>query len=524
MDAMIYNRDLTGAPVGWRGLRPRVNSLEWTVTGGSRAASVTLFGNQDDLWEALQWLRCPLVVWDEWRRQCWSGYVNEVQVRVGAVEVRVGLATMTNKVAVRYSYVPPGGEMSGDRMTTAWAEDAGSQAEFGIKELLRSAAGMTPTAAEQLRDAVLAAQRYPQAVTEQSGSFGMSRGRLGYSGADESLSATLFGVGWWQTLGWEYASWGLVESVSYTSVTTTTRDVGYNTTTSSKVCQQVTPGTAVNALEVMIYAQKVGSPTDNLQVDLYATDANGDPTGSALASASVAGTGLTTSFAWYTLTLSAEVQLQAGVSYALVVSRSGSVSTSNYYQVNQNNNAGYSGGVMKFWTGSAWTALTADMPFRMYCNNQIATSEQIRYLAETYGQFFTNVIIGTASGVDQGSYRDGDTTALAEILELMKTGTTNDRRYMARVDAGRRLWVEEEPPSTDEVVYLDLNGMFGNLIGVEVPPQELPGRWCKLRDSIPLVNGCTTIINPGKQFIEGATWSNGSVQAQFRGQPGVEER
>ena len=522
MDAMIYARDLSGAPVSWRGLTPRVNSLEWSILGGSRAASVTLFGNKTNLWEALQWLRCPLVVFDERRRTCWNGYVNEIHVRVGAVEVRVGLATMTNRVAVRYSYIPPGGELSGDRLTTAWAEDAGSQAEFGIKELLRSAAGMTPATAEQLRDALLAEQRYPQAVTEQSQGFGMSRGRLGYSGADESLSATLYGVGWWQTLGWRYASWGLVESVSYTSVTTTTRNVGYNTSTSSKVFQQVTPTQAENALEVQIYAKKVGSPTDNLQVELYATDASGDPTGSALASGSVAGSGLTTSFAWYTLSLSAEVQLQAGVIYALVVSRSGSASTSNYYQVNQNNDAGYSGGVMKYWTGSAWTALTADMPFRVYCNSQIATSEQIRYLAETYGQYITDVMIGTASGVNQGSYRDGDTTALAEIMELMKTGTTNDRRYMARVEAERRLWIEEEPAATDDPVYLELDGKITNLIGVEMPPQELPGRWCKLRDPIPLVNGCTTIINPGLQFIEGATWRAGIVQAQFRGQPGVE--
>ena len=159
MDAMIYARDLSGAPVSWRGLTPRVNSLEWSILGGSRAASVTLFGNKTNLWEALQWLRCPLVVFDERRRTCWNGYVNEIHVRVGAVEVRVGLATMTNRVAVRFSYIPPGGELSGDRLTTAWAEDAGSQAEFGIKELLRSAAGMTPATAEQLRDAVLAAQR-----------------------------------------------------------------------------------------------------------------------------------------------------------------------------------------------------------------------------------------------------------------------------------------------------------------------------------------------------------------------------
>ncbi len=521
MEAMIWRRDLTGAPVSWRGLTHRVNSLEWQVLGGSRAASVTLFGSEGDLWEALQWLRCPMVVWDEQRRMAWCGYVNEAQVRIGAVEVRVGLTTMVNRVAVAYSYVPPGGEMTGARLTTAWAEDAESIAEFGYKEYLKSAAGMTPSGATALRDAVLAAQRWPQSVTVQS--FGASRGRLGYSGAEESQSATLYCVGWWQSLDWRLADVPLIESVSYTT-NNANRLLGYSATYTA--CgQQVTISQAVNITEIEIYAYKTGAPVDNLRVGIYEVDASGYPTGSALATASIGGASLTTSLAWYTLALSAEVPLVAGRMYAIQFDRSGALSSTNYYRVGYNSAGTYAGGIMITYNGSAWANSSAyDLNFRLYANGQVATSEQMRSLINNFGQFVSSVVIGTASGITMGSYRDGETTALAEVEALMRAGTTNSRRYMSRVDEARRAWIEEEPASTAEPVYLEMDGKLTNLIGVEVPAQELPGRWCKLRDPIPLVTGATMLINPGLQFIERAKWSSSEgVRVEFRGQPGIED-
>lgn len=521
MEAMIWRRDLTGAPVSWRGLTPRVNSLEWSVVGGSRAASVTLFGNEGDLWEALQWLRCPITVWDEKRRLAWCGYVNEAQVRIGAVEVRVGLTTMVNRVAVAYSYVPPGGEMTGARLTTAWAEDAESIAEFGYKEYLKSAAGMTPSGATALRDAVLAAQKWPQSVTVQS--FGASRGRLGYSGAEESQSATLYCVGWWQSLDWRLADVPLIESVSYTTHNTT-RMVGYSAAYTA--CgQQVTSAQAVNLTEMQIYASKSGSPIDNLQVGIYEVDSSGYPTGSALATASIPGASLTTSLAWYTLALSADVPLVAGRMYAIKFDRSGALSTTNFFRVGINSAGTYAGGVMVTYNGSAWASVAgSDVNFRLYSNGQVATTEQMRSIINNYGQFISSVVMGTASGVATGSYRDGESTALVEVEALMRTGTSGGLRYMSRVDADRRVWIEPEPAVTAEPVYLNMDGLITNLIGVEVPAQELPGRWCRLRDPIPLVTGATMLINPGIQFIDGASWSlQDGVRVMFRGQPGIED-
>lgn len=364
MDATIYERDLSGKPVSWRGLTAEVNSLEWDVMGGSRAASVTVYGNTGDLWEVLQWLRCPLVIWDERKKRVWCGYVNESQVRVGAIELRAGLATMINKVAVAYSYVEPGTATVGLRKTTAWAEDTTSIGAFGTKERLSSQSGLSDAAAEALRDAILAAQKWPQATTSQN--FGASRGRMGFSGADNSQSATLYGVGWWRTLDWRYAS----ESASSTT------------------------------LDVLI---------DKLLDD--------------------------------------------------------------------------------------------------------------------YGQFFSSVLISGAATTTVDQYRDGDTTAMKEIEALMKGGGANERRLISRVDAERRAWVEEEPSSASgPTVYLGLNGQFTNQLGTVLPADEIVGKWCRLRDPIPLVNGNVMLINPGMQFIESVTWDSSSgTKAQFRGQPGVDQ-
>ena len=202
MKATIYERNGTNGLI-LDGLEMDVNSMSWAAVGGPAAASISINGRMTDLWQALNLARCPVMIFDERGLAVWWGYVEEAQVRTGSLEVSVSLAQMSNRVAVAYSYVAPGTTDVGERKTTAWVEDAESIAEFGYKELLSSQSGMSDAAAEGLRDGLVAALRYPQALT--SGGL-MPRGKLGYSGAVESQSATLYCRGWWATLGWRYAS------------------------------------------------------------------------------------------------------------------------------------------------------------------------------------------------------------------------------------------------------------------------------------------------------------------------------
>ncbi len=203
MNVNIYTRSSFTDPVLVDDLKFVVNSARWSRYGGPAEASVSVNGNMTDLWECLNWLRCPILIADERGAAMWWGYISECQVRSGTLEVRASLAALANRVAVAYSYVAPGTTDVGERKTTAWAEDADSIAEFGYKELLSSQSGMSDAAAEARRDAIVAAKRYPQAIT--SGGM-VPRGRLVDSRAENSQSATLYCRGWWSTLGWRYAS------------------------------------------------------------------------------------------------------------------------------------------------------------------------------------------------------------------------------------------------------------------------------------------------------------------------------
>lgn len=214
LQTIVTSRDFAGVQLG-SGLKLRVNSMDWSAYGGPLTASITAFGESLDLWDMLEMLRCPVKVVDERGFRAWWGYVSEVRVREDALEIGETLDSMSNAVAVAYSYVAAGSNVVGQRMTTAWVTEALSISEFGRKDFLSSQDGMSTAAAEARRDAILAAMKWPQGVAGQAS--GMPRGRVRYSGAKKSLSGTLYCRGWWDTLRWRMAS---VAGTADTSTTT----------------------------------------------------------------------------------------------------------------------------------------------------------------------------------------------------------------------------------------------------------------------------------------------------------------
>jgi len=213
LQAAFQNRDFTA------GTEPNplnfvVNSYSFAAIGGCKEASVTAYGGELALEDTLNWLRRPITIYDAKSVPVWWGYVHAVQMRKGALEIAPSLDSMANRVAVAYSYVEPGSQMVGQRKTTAWADDVDSQAEYGTKQLLSSASGLSDAAALGRRAAILAGQAWPYGGLSQ---FGSPRGAVRYSGAKKSASATLVCRGWWETLGWKYASVALTNEVDSVS-------------------------------------------------------------------------------------------------------------------------------------------------------------------------------------------------------------------------------------------------------------------------------------------------------------------
>ncbi len=517
----FWNRDFSER-FDRRALRWEVNSLEWEAVGGCSQASLTAYGPESELWECIERLRCPISIQDEKGRWAWWGYVSECAVRIGAVEVGASLASMTNKVAVAYSYIDPGSQVVGTRKTTAWASDTESIAAYGTKEWISSQGGMTDAGALARRNAALAKQKWPAAVSQQAGSY--PRGRVRPSGAENSQSASLICRGWFETLDWRYASVSTASGPSYQTSSVNSQLLGQSST-NPKMVQQFTVGSdgaAVTGVDVPAY--QVGVPSDYLVATIYALDGSGYPTGAALATGQVAGNTLQKSaLAQARILLS--VNLAAG-QYGLQMSRSGAVSGSDYYVIGVDQSLGYAGGACYVWNGSAWVSPSpnADMRFTIVISGQVESTRQITTLASSYGQFLTGTTIDSASGVWAPGYRSGDTTAGEEIRQLLAQGGPSGRRYLAEITPERRLHVWEEAATTTVNWYLNRWGVLSSDVGLAVVDYLPPvGVWARLRDVIPASADVSKLADPTLQFIEGAAWSGDGTKYRFRGQPSIDE-
>lgn len=155
----------------------------WKLPGGPDAAEMQVTG--PDAYDALSWLRRPVEILAD--GAVWWGYIHEVEIKIEKLSISAALDSLYNRVAVAYSYVPPGSQDVGERRTTDWASDVDSIALYGTRELLASVDGATPERAEAVRDAILQQNAWPTATIGSGGQ-----------------GVTLRCLGWWSTLAWRY--------------------------------------------------------------------------------------------------------------------------------------------------------------------------------------------------------------------------------------------------------------------------------------------------------------------------------
>lgn len=103
----------------------------------------------------------------------------------------------------------------------------------------------------------------------------------------------------------------------------------------SKQSQSFTvPANSIAISTVTFWVNKVGTPVDNVLVDIFLTDGAGTPTGSSLGTSSgIAGSTLTGVFKQCAFSFVIPVAVTSGIQYAAVVSRSAAFNASNYYSL-----------------------------------------------------------------------------------------------------------------------------------------------------------------------------------------------
>lgn len=289
------------------------------------------------------------------------------------------------------------------------------------------------------------------------------------------------------------------------------------TTIGEKVAQRFTVSSAAGwtAYELWVRLGVIGAPADGITVELCA-DSSGAP-GTVLGSTTSAVGSLPTALAWAKFTLSSPVTLTAGDPYWLVVRRSGASHHIDYYEIDSDEDAGYSGGSLLLWNGAAWVASASDLPFAVWGMEE--TTVQAATLIGNAGQFLRGGQILDASGLLTYQYRDGSLSALSELEALLAAGATDGRRLLATVTEQRYLQISKEPAAGDIIhtCQLSLDGKWLDSLGSPWEEGVLPvGKWVEIRDLPPEVANSTRIT---PFFVESAEFDAdaGELRIEPRG-------
>ena len=254
----------------------------------------------------------------------------------------------------------------------------------------------------------------------------------------------------------------------------------------------------VDTIEIRL--QRIGGPTDNVQIALY-TDSAGSP-GSLLKSAQVAADDIPLEMEWVAFDFDNAQALTYGTTYGLVVSRTGANDWDDYYMIDMDLYGGYSGGSCKVYDGVSYLAAAADMLFRVL--GGVDTGTQAGDILES--QSWPSVLETTTSVVSN-QYRDGELLAYDELETLLDGGTSTGVRLIADVTMTRGVIISSKPDkSTARWAWQD-NNRLTDLYGQDAEPGYLPaGEWVRLGNASNL--GPWAALSP--VFIERAEYSPSS--------------
>lgn len=445
----------------------RVDRMTWSGEGGPQQAQLSAVLPCEPLqaqypgW-VFDLLRCGVKIYDSAAQPVWWGYLARIEVIHDGVVVHADLDWLANRVAVQYWQRQPELEWQGEKTFTAWAENAHSIAQFGVKERIYFLNSLLEEQAAAARDAWLAALSQPE---NKARSLPANR-----ASAEDRIQVRLVCRGWWETIGWRYAQL-FTGYEGFVRAAASAQTLGRTTNSDALVAQgfQTTYG-PWDCGEVAVKLRINGACSDGLQASLCA-DSSGSPnTAAPLAVASVPGSAVSGGLRWVRFIFPTPASLQANVPYWIVLQRSGTLSLSNYYVLMRDDSDPYPAGMLKIWNGTSWSGPVgglADINF--YVVGYKSRLERIHELAaaELGGQFLNGVRLQSEPAGFTFLWRDGVRTCLEELGELLEAGDASGRRLLAEVCDDRSLLVRAMP-GEDEVEYsIGLDGVIRSLFGEE---------------------------------------------------------
>lgn len=266
-----------------------------------------------------------------------------------------------------------------------------------------------------------------------------------------------------------------------------------------QLAQSFVAASSYTVAQVAIPIGRIGSPSDNLYVDLM-SDSSGP--GSVLETITVTGTDLTADDRpWRWIPFGNTTALVDGTTYWLRIRRSGSADADDYYTLGLTDT---SAGACKVWNGSSWVDHPRGLflPFKVWGAEE--NTDQIQRIIEDGGQFITDTDLAT-TGIATHEWRDGDMTAYDELQKLMEQGTSAGERLIATVTPERIFRLIAEPVRHSNGDRLMVNGRLRNVAGGLRQRGLLPvGEWLMI-DNLP--GYITSNLDISPFFVDEAAWS-----------------
>lgn len=446
----------------------RVERLTWRALGGPAEALFSGRPTGKD-WQGysaergLEALARPVMVTNQAGEKVWWGYVQRVEMQENGLRLVYDLADLANRVCVEYWQPEPQVEWTGARTFTGWADDQDSQQSFGVKERIFTLRSMDESEALQSRDALLEQHSRPLPQVSQA------------AAAQGHPQMRLVCRGWWETLKWRYARFNDGYQ-GFVKPGLTGQSFGRMTNTDARIAQSFqTPYGDWLCGEAVVNIRAAGSNTDQVICELC-SDA-GDAPGGVLASAAVDANAASNVRWWVKFVFNTRPEIQADTPYWLVFSRSGALSTANYYQLYMDTANSYPSGKLMNWNGSAWVDVglgAADINF--YTVGYISRLTRMQELAavERGGQFLTGMQVNSTINGDTLLRREGRQDCQSELADLLAQEDSSGKRLLALVEADRRLVIYSQPAENDWQFNLDSLGVLRSRSGRAVWSHDLP--------------------------------------------------
>jgi len=177
--------------------------------------------------------------------------------------------------------------------------------------------------------------------------------------------------------------------------------------------------------EIVINAKKFGNPTDHLVV-AFAEDSTGAP-GAILDIVQISGENIYRSQRKIVFSMNNSAEMSPANTYWIIISRSGSPSPTDYYEVSIEEHED-GGGTLLLFDGDSWITrqVAGHLPFEIW--GHIETVSQIARIIDLYPGRTLGHSARIESGVFARQYRDGTKVALNEIEKLIESGTSDGKR------------------------------------------------------------------------------------------------